>query len=223
MRIETIGPHTLDLGDCLEILPEIGEVDAVVADPPFNMSASQNGTKHEFYADMVNSSYWFSEVLKHITGLLPAQGGTIWQFMNWKTLPAVMKAASMVGMKIQSVLVWDKKLLGPEMRGLRPSYELAALMFTGEAKLKNRSLNDIWREPWVSSKPHHPAEKPVALITKIINETTGNIILDPFMGSGTTGVACVETGRKFIGIEINERYFDIARERIRSAYEKTGQ
>jgi DNA modification methylase len=162
---EVIGPCTLYFGECLEILPEIGKVDAVVTDPPFNMSTSQNGKKHEFYADMVNSSYWFTEVLKNMIDRFPVEGGTLWQFMNWKTLPAIMKAASNISMKIQSVLVWDKKLFGPEMRGLRPSYEFVALMFTGEAKLKNRSLNDIWREPWVSSKPHHPAEKPVSLIT----------------------------------------------------------
>jgi DNA modification methylase len=217
MRKEIIRNCTLYLGDCLQILPTLGTVDAVVTDPPFNMSTSQNGTKHEFFADMINSSYWFAEVLKNMSSLLP-EHGTIWQFMNWKTLPAIMKAASNIDHKIQSVLVWNKKLCGPEMRGLRPTYELVSLLFTGAAKLKNRSLSDIWTEPWKSSKPYHPAEKPVALIERIITETTGDTILDPFMGSGTTGVACVRLDRRFIGIEINEKYFEIACNRIKDAY-----
>jgi DNA modification methylase len=64
----------------------------------------------------------------------------------------------------------------------------------------------------------HPAEKPLGLVCRIVKETDGDTILDPFMGSGTTGVACIETGRKFIGIELSEKYFDIACRRIENAY-----
>ena len=64
---------------------------------------------------------------------------------------------------------------------------------------------------------YHPTEKPEALMRKIIGWTNGRLILDPFMGSGTTGVACAELGRKFIGIEVNEKYFDTACKRIEAA------
>ena len=64
MRKETIGSCELYLGDCLDIIPEVGKINAVVTDPPYNMSTSQNGTKHELWADAVNSSFWFAEVLK---------------------------------------------------------------------------------------------------------------------------------------------------------------
>jgi len=217
LRKEEIGGCTLYLGDCLEILPTLGKVDAVVTDPPYNFSTSQNGAKHELWADAVNSSLWFAEVLKKETALFDTPGGTVWQFLNWKTFLPLQKAVFDAGLKINSLLVWDKALIGTEMRGLRPSYELCALIFTGETKLRNRSLSDIWRIPWLYSKPHHPAEKPVALIQKIIAETEGQLILDPFMGSGTTGVACVNLGRRFIGIELNEKYFDIACKRIEKA------
>jgi DNA modification methylase len=217
---ETIGPCELYLGDCFEILPTLGKVDAVVTDPPYNFSTSQNGMKHELWADAVNSSFWFSELLKRELQLLNTTGGVIWQFLNWKTFVPIQKAVFDAGLKTNSLLVWDKALLGPEMRGLRPSYELCALILTGEAKIRNRSLSDIWRIPWISKKPNHPAEKPVELLKKIIAETDGEIILDPFMGSGTTGVACVNLGRRFIGIEINKKYFDIARKRIKDSLQQ---
>ena len=214
MRKEQIGNCELYLGDCMEIMPTLGKVDAVVTDPPYNFSTAQNGSKHELWADAVNSAFWFSEVLKKETALF-SNSGVIWQFLNWKTFVPLQKAVFDAGLKFESVLVWDKALLGcGGLKGLRPSYELCALILTGEAKLKNRSLPDIWRFPWRSSKPYHPAEKPVQLINKIIAETEGGSILDPFMGSGTTGVACIEQGRKFTGIEINEKYFDIACKRI---------
>jgi DNA modification methylase len=226
MRVETIGPHTLYLGDCLEILPTLGKADAIVADPPYNFSASQNGVKHELWADAVNSAFWFSEVLKRCVALFDNSGGAVWQFLNWKTFVSVQKAVFDAGLKINSLLVWDKGLMGPGTRGLRPCYELCALILAGTAKIQNRSLLDIWRVPWKSNKPHHPAEKPVALLEKIVAETTGDVFLDPFMGSGTTGVACVKKERTFIGIEINKKYFDVSCRRIEEAvklYEKAGQ
>jgi DNA modification methylase len=213
----TVGNCELYLGGSFDILPQLGTVDAVVTDPPYNLSTSSSGTKHEIWADAVNTSFWFSELLKKEKKLLNLSGGTIWQFLNWKTLPALQKAASDADLIISSILVWDKALLGTGNRGLRSGYELCALILTGKAKIKNSSLPDIWRFPWTSVKPNHPAEKPVALLKKIILETEGETILDPFMGSGTAGVACVETGRRFTGIEINSKYFDTACQRIREA------
>jgi DNA modification methylase len=220
LKKKVIGDCELHLGDCLEILPTLGKVDAVVTDPPYNFSTSQNGTKHELWADAVNSAFWFAEVLKKEIDLFDAHGGTIWQFLNWKTSISLQKAAFDSGLKISSLLVWDKALLGLETKGLRPCYELCALILTGEARICNRSLADIWRVPWRSERANHPAEKPLELLKKIVMETTGGVILDPFMGSGTTGVACVQLGKRFIGIEINEKYFNIACKRIKEAYKQ---
>jgi DNA modification methylase len=217
-RVETIGPCEPYLGDCLEILPELGRVDAVVTDPPYNFSTSSSGTKHEMFADAINSSYWFAEVLRKEIAVLNLSGGTIWQFLNWRTFIGFQKAVFDTGLKIESVLVWDKNWIGPGgQKGLRPSYELCALLFTGNAKIRNRGLPDIWKYSCSSFKENHPAEKPLSLIKQIVHETTGDIILDPFMGSGTTGVACVTLRRRFIGIEIEEKYFDVACKRIEMA------
>ena len=218
MKIEQIGNATLYLGDCLEILPTLNKVDAVITVPPYNFSTSQNGVKHELWADAVNTAFWFSELLKREIALFNPQGGTIWQFLNWKTFITIQKAVFDVGQKINSVLVWDKGRIGPGgLIGLRPCYELIALICTGEARIKNRGLSDIWKHPNSQHREFHPAEKPISLLRQIVNETTGAIILDSFMGSGTTGVACVESGQRFIGIGINEKYFDIACKRIEQA------
>jgi len=218
MRQEIIGNCELHLGDCLDVMLTLGKVNAIIADPPYNFSTSQNGTKHELWTDAVNSSYWFSEVLKKEINLFDTYGGIIWHFLNWKTFISLQKAVFDNEQKIESILVWDKGWLGTGgQKGLRHTYELVALISINGAKLENRGLPDIWKHQNSSKRYFHPAEKPVSLIQKLVQETPGEIILDPFMGSGTTGVACVQSGRQFIGIEINEKYFDIACRRIEKA------
>ena len=214
-RVE-IGPHVLYEGDCLEVLPTLGKVDAVVTDPPYNFSTASSGNKLQFWADAVNAAYWFSEVLRQCSARLHGRG-FIWQFLNWKTFIPAQKACWEAGMKFESLLVWDKQWIGPGGSvGLRPSYELIALMACGDVALPNRGLPDIWRHQWASARPNgHPAEKPVGLLCQMVKETPGECFADPFMGSGTTGVACVREGRRFIGIELDPGYFDIACERIR--------
>ncbi|MDO8597830.1 MAG: site-specific DNA-methyltransferase [Sulfuricaulis sp.] len=216
-----IGDCTLYCADCLDVLPTLGKVDAVVTDPPYNFSTSSAGTKHNFWGDAVNSAFWFSAMFKaYLSTIGSARPGVIWQFLNWKTFVPLQKAAWDAGLKFDSILVWDKEWIGPGGDvGLRPSYELVALVTVNGAKLPNRGLPDIWRVQWASQRPNgHPAEKPVDLIKRLVQETPGAVFLDPFMGSGTTGVACVKLGRKFIGVEIDRRYFDFACRRIEDAY-----
>lgn len=218
MAKETIGGCELYLGDCLEIMPSLGMANAVITDPPYNFSAESSGTKGTFFGDITNTSYFFAEALKKMAALFPYSGGVIWQFCSWRTLPAIQKAAFDCGMKIESVLVWDKGTLGTgTLTGLRPSYELAVLLCVNGGRIENRALPDIWRERRRSGAKFHPAEKPVPLIERMIKETGGETIFDPFMGGGTAGVAAVRQGRRFIGIELERRYFDIARKRIREA------
>ena len=130
-----------------------------------------------------------------------------------------MKGVADAGASIESLLVWDKEWIGPGGPiGLRPSYELVALIPFKKFALPNRGLPDIWRHQWSSTKPNgHPAEKPESLLRELVRETPGRSVLDPFMGSGTTGVACRNLGRKFVGIEIEPKWFDIACKRIDQA------
>lgn len=220
-RVEHIAEGvTLHLGDCREILPTLGKVDAVVTDPPYNFSTSSSGTKHNFWGDAVNSAFWFAAMFDSYQDAIGRErSGLIWQFLNWKTFIPLQKAAWDAGLKFDSLLVWDKEWIGPGgVVGLRPSYELVALIAVGDATLANRGLPDIWRHQWASQRPNgHPAEKPQGLLERIVRETPGHSVLDPFMGSGTTGAACAKLRRGFVGIEIDEKYFDIACRRIGEA------
>lgn len=118
-----------------------------------------------------------------------------------------------------SVVVWDKDWIGVgSLKGLRRRYEIMFQYGMSGYAIENRSEPDIWVVPWSSQRPSgHASEKPVGLMERAISLAIGSVILDPFMGSGTTGVACVELGRKFIGIEIEEEYFEMACKRIDQA------
>lgn len=217
-----IGDSRLLLGDCLEIMPELGRFDAVIMDPPYNFSTASSGGKHNLWADCINSAFWFSAVLSQCKSNVNILGGAIWQFLNWKTFIPAQKACWEASLKFDSLLVWDKAWIGPGGPiGLRPSYELIAFMALGEFRLPNRGLTDIWRHSWASQRPTgHPAEKPISLLYSLVKETPADHILDPFMGSGTTGIACVKLGRKFTGIEIDPEYFEIACKRVQQAYDQ---
>lgn len=220
-REEIIGDCRLLLGDALEILPTLGPVDAVVTDPPYNFSTASSGGKHNLWGDAVNSAFWFSAVFRsYVKAIGPGRDGLVWQFLNWKTFIPLQKAVWDAGLKFDSLLVWDKEWIGPGGSvGLRPSYELVALIAVGDARLPNRGLPDIWRCQWASQRPTgHPAEKPIALMDRIINETPGETVVDPFMGSGTTAAACALRRRKFVGVEIDDGFFDIACRRVEEAY-----
>ena len=217
-----IGDCTLYRGDCLEIMPSLRKVGAVVMDPPYNFSTASAGAKHALWADAVNSAYWFTAVLSACRDTIAGNSGFIWQFLNWKTFIPAQKACWDAGMKFESLLVWDKEWIGPGgPLGLRPSYELVALMSVGGAAIPNRGLPDIWRHKWSSQRETgHPAEKPISLLNALIQETPAQSVLDPFMGSGTTGVAAARYGRAFVGIEMEKKYFDIACKRIEQAYDQ---
>lgn len=191
----------------------------VVADPPYNFSTASSGGKHHLWADAVNASFWFAEVLRQSKARLAGRG-CVWQFLNWKTFIPAQKACWEAGMKFDSLLVWDKEWIGPGgPLGLRPSYELVAYMSVGGFALPDRGLPDIWRHKWSSQRESgHPAEKPVSLLAEIVRQTPAETILDPFMGSGTTLVACAKLGRRGIGIELDPDYYEIACKRVEEAY-----
>ena len=217
---------TLHLGDCLEYMRGMDDksVDAVITDPPYglNTKSSYNGKQGKInpWADLLNSAYWYSAWMKE--GMRAAkQDGCMWTFLNWRSLVTFQKASFDIESPIESLLVWDKKWIGPGgNRGLRPSYEMVALFTNEDFTIEDRGIADIKSVQWSSIKPNgHPAEKPVNLMKWLIEISTseGDTIFDPFMGSGTTGVAAVQLGRNFIGCEINPDYFAIAERRIKEA------
>lgn len=213
-------------GDCLEILPTLkaGDAHLVIADPPYLLGSAsmRRGTRPQSPLGMwANASHWYQDWICEcfrITG--PA--GAIWMFGNWRTLPVLEIAVQALARRITSILVWDKEWIGVgTLKGLRCQYELIFLIGGSEFAIPDRSIGNIWQEKWASARPTgHTSEKPVNLMRRMIDVSALALeltVLDPFMGSGTTGVACVNTGHNFIGIEIDPNYFALAEKRIGKA------
>ncbi len=194
MRVETIGAATLYLGDCLEILPTLGKVDAVVTDPPYGINIAANPVRQ-----MHEKSDWDKKAIgaAHIASLRSVSGEQIIWGGNYFPLP-----------QSRGYLVWDK---------MQP--ENFSLAMCEQAWWSEDTNAKIYKKSVLSYRKDHPTQKPVELMEWCVSKLkcVGATILDPFMGSGTTGVACMNLGRKFIGIEIDEKYFEIACERIRHA------
>lgn len=211
-------------GDCLDHLRDIpaGTVDAVITDPPYGINTKSDGTgKLNPWADLCNAALWYATWIRECRRIIKPTG-CLWSFLNWRSLPTFQKAACDIGWPIESLLVWDKEWIGPGgPRGLRPSYELVALWPGSEFSVGDRGLADVQAFKWCGHKPTgHPAEKPVSLLTWLLsasNVVAGGMVVDPFTGSGSTGVASVQTGADFTGFELDEAWAESSRRRIADA------
>jgi site-specific DNA-methyltransferase (adenine-specific) len=200
-RKEVIGNATLYLGDCLEILPHLPKVDAVITDPPYGIRANENPVRGKWGHHVEEGSKWDRErpTVERLTAAVSSgHKACVWGGNYFADLlPPTM-----------GWLVWDK---------ITRDFSLAdcELAWTSEQRAarifsKSRNPDDAFKG--------HPTQKPVALMEwccKQLGDTA--TVCDPFMGSGTTGVACMNLGRHFIGIEIEPKYFDVACERIENA------
>lgn len=209
-------------GDCTEVLPSLPDAcfDAVVVDPPYGINTKSAGAgKLHPWADLVNAASFYAQWISECRRVLKPTG-SLWTCSSWRTLVTMQRTAALLSWPIESLLVWDKCWIGPGgSRGLRPSYEVVCLWTMPEFSVADRGVADVQRFKWAGRKQHHPAEKPVDLMRFLVRHGSpeGGVILDPFAGSGTTGVACVHEGRSFLGIEQDEHYADVARGRIAEA------
>lgn len=194
MKPTIIGDATLYCGDCRDVLRVVGPVDACVTDPPYGIGdRMQGGTwgAAEKYADFRR---WDVAPDEAVLSVLVGQRQSIVWGGNYFGLP-----------RSRCWLVWDKANAVPTMADVEMAWTNL------DRPAKRLSL------PVGSHASGHPTEKPIALMQWCLGFVDGDAILDPFMGSGTTGVACARLGRRFIGIEIEPRYFDIACRRIEEA------
>ena len=206
-RVEQIGSATLYLGDCSEILPDLPKVDAVITDPPYGMSFQSNHrlNKHKKIAnddsaDLANTIIlWAIENTTHST----------YAFGRWDNLMDYPKP--------KSLITWVKNnwSMG-DLQHEHARQTEVAFFYPGSAHtFPTARPTDVIQWPRTANE-FHPTEKPVGLMQRFVEWTAGTV-LDPFMGSGTTGVAAVQLGREFIGIEREPAYFDIAVRRIKQA------
>ena len=208
MRVETIGAATLYLGDCREVLPTLGKVDAVVTDPPYGIGEAAGANKSRGNIaparDYGNDAWDNQPIADEVMALVHAAAA--WRIIfggNYYVMPAT-----------SCWLVWDKENGGNDFADCE-------LAWTNLPKAVRR-LRYMWHGMLrANNEPRgdHPTQKPVGVMKWCIGHLPDGCetILDPFMGSGTTGVAAVQMGRKFIGIEREPKYFDIACRRIEDA------
>jgi site-specific DNA-methyltransferase (adenine-specific) len=207
-----IGDCTLYQGDCLEILPTLGEVDAVVTDPPYGIGDIVKGYGRE--GRVIAGDSDLSLVAK-TSQIIKRKWRGVWVAMFYSPRVSLEFYASTAPLEVCDQIVWDKKAPGMG-RGVRYQHENICLLTSGPPNGAIEDCFSVIKSYRVGQI--HPHEKPVGLMRAIIEILPGDRMIDPFMGSGTTGVACVGLGRKFIGIELEPRYFDIACKRIEDAY-----
>jgi site-specific DNA-methyltransferase (adenine-specific) len=209
-RKEVIGECVLYLGDCREILPLLPKVDAVVTDPPYGISYQKgSGGKGAHSVRNIEAIQGDAQPFDP-TPLLDYEDVILWGANHYASrLPH------------GRWLAWDK------LAGMAEFDSFSDVEFAWrKGRGKDRVINHLWKgickdsEKGGGKERWHPTQKPIDVMAWCIRQTDARTIIDPFMGSGTTGVACVKLGRKFIGIEIEPKYFDIACKRISDAYKQ---
>lgn len=226
-------------GDCLERMAEMpdGSVDAVVTDPPYcsggvsessRTAAKGQGLRSEnlsrfgwFVGDNMTTAgiIWLLRNIALESLRVLGGSGSLLMFCDWRMLHNLAPAVESAGLRYQGLVVWDKGSIGMG-NGFRCQHELVMHFTCGAPKYYNRSTGNVLSSKRIGAKEReHQTQKPVELMERLINVVVpeGGMVLDPFMGSASTGVAAINTGRKFIGIERDEAYFAIAQQRIDAA------
>lgn len=233
MRREVIGDATLILGDCRDVLPTLGKVDAVVTDPPYS-SGARTDSERQVRGAMLRSmedADWFSHDAMTTWGfnwfirsvfadlrqkMLP--GGHLYCFIDWRNTPNIYGMLEACGFRVNHCLVWAKPHFGMGAYW-RNQHENIVFASNGmPAEMLDHGKGSILTFSAVSPAARvHPTEKPTDLLLDLIEAIPGDDVFDPFMGSGSTGVAALRAGRRFVGCEINPGHFDIACRRIEEA------
>lgn len=239
MSISLVGTHTLIMGDSVEEMSKLGErcVDAVVTDPPYcsgSVSESQRSASkgQGLRSETITRFGWFKGDNMGTAGLMFLLRVTAWEaqrvlkpsgsflvFCDWRMLPNLVPAIESVGFRYQNAIVWDKGNAGLGV-GFRAQHEFIMHFTNGSPVYHSKSFGNVLKSRRVSAKDReHQTQKPVDLMQQLLTVVCppGGIVLDPFMGSGTTGVAAIGNGSHFIGIERDREYYDIAKQRLADA------
>lgn len=228
MRVETIGNAKIYLGDYREILPALGEVDVVITDPPYserthskartNKKETARSRYKQGASRFIDFDYLpdeeFQTMARQCLGIAK----------RWVVMTCDHRHAALTFDWPEHIRLgaWVKVGPMPQISGDRPGsgHESVLIMHNPGRPHWNRGGGaGVWILPPVKSGTDVATQKPVALIERFVSDFTddGETVLDPFTGSGTTGIACANLGRSFIGIEREPRHFDVACRRIEDA------
>lgn len=227
----------IDNIDCLEGLREVpdGSVDLILTDPPYFLSMGHAGsstnaqksealTSNRTFNDLAICTPFYKQLFSEYRRVMKPDG-SFYFFTDWKGYAYYFPLIN-AALPVRNLIVWDKKS-GP---GSFYSFNHELIIFgTFKGKTKGGVGSNIWRMAAFSSgakstngEKQHPTQKPWELLAKAIEDSTepGATVLDTFMGSGTTAVACIKTGRNYIGFELDEGYHQIAQQRIAQAVDE---
>lgn len=221
-----IGSATLYLGDSREILPTLRDVDAVLTDPPYGDAATHGAHLSKITlknGEPARQALGFDGISKEQAVELARQwteAARRWVVFTceWKYAHALDEAGLLVRLGI-----WRKPDGSPQFTGDRPGtgWEAVAVCHRpGRKKWNGGGRHAFWNWPKGQNDSGHPTGKPLGLFSEFVRDFTepGELVADPYMGSGTTGVACLNLGRRFVGIEREQKFFDIALRRIEEAH-----
>lgn len=210
-----IGDAVLYRGDYLDILPILGKVDAVITDPPYGIDFSHGGNDRGGIGKGAYATKFAGEkIIGDDTSFDPIKILDL-------GLPTIMWGGNHFANRLQASpcwFVWDKRAASGHTNDFADC-EIAWANLGGVARVFRHHWDGMMKASERGEARFHPTQKPIALMAWCIKQIkeAPQIILDPYMGSGTTGVAAIQLGRKFIGIEKEERYFEIACRRIEQA------
>lgn len=223
----------LRCGDCLEIMKDIEDnsVDMVIIDPPYENDNHGGGTTElaqrklvkDLHIDFMSGGFDYDIVFKELLRICKIPNMMI--FCSNKQVSKIMSYFEAIPKITTTLLVWHKTNPSPLCNGKYLSDCEFVVYVRGKGATFNNDTpfefkHKVYTSPIVSNKNRlHPAQKPIELLERyiLLHSKENDIVLDVFMGSGSTGVACVNTNRNFIGIELDEGYFEIANKRIKEA------
>lgn len=224
-------------GDALAVLRELPDatVDAVVTDPPYSSGGvyasarradpaqkyQSTGTKRS-YPPMLGdckdqrsfitwATLWLSECWR-----LAKPGAPVLVFSDWRQLPAMTDAVQAAGFEWRGIVVWHKPSARPMLGSFKRDAEFVVHAAKAPAKtFTRRCFPGVFNHRVVAANKVHLTGKPVPLLVDLLQVTPeGGMVLDPFLGGGTTALACMRTGRRFVGVELSTEYYELAGRRI---------
>lgn len=228
-------PFNLRFGDCLELMEEIPaeSIDLVVTDPPYRTitggdSNGKNSTRPKgmlsgnrklfVHQNDIAPSEWMPEIFRVLKN-----GSHCYVFTNALNLPEMVEESKRAGFKLHNILVWEKNNCTPSQYYMK-NCEYILFLRKGKAKWINNigESKTVHKFNNVIGTKKHPTEKPVSLLEFYVKNSSekGDVVLDPFMGSGSTGISCVIAERNFIGMELDAGYFEVAKKRIEEAWNR---
>ena len=211
-------------GDCLELMSDIPDssIDLVLTDPPYLISYKTNRRKnkeHDFCTTIMNDDNedLIKRYIKECYRIMK-NDSALYMFCSSGKVD-IFKQEIEKYFKLKNIIIWVKnhQTAGDLKAQYGKKYEMIIYANKGRRNINGKRLSDVWEYSRVAGKKQvHQNEKPIDLLEMCLEKSSepNDVVFDGFMGSGSTGVACKNTGRSFIGIELDENYFNIAKERI---------